>query len=174
MVRKSSKKSLFPRHRSYLFVGLAVTVGLVIGLVIVKYSLVIPPAQVARVAQTISTPAVSLQIQSATEVASRELFSGQTIPGEKGLVIKLRVENKTSTTQPFLPVNQVFLKSRDGKLYQMRPVSGLSSPIVAGDLAPGATAEGELSFMVPETARGLWFYLDTRWEGTAPLVVALQ
>lgn len=100
-------------------------------------------------------------------------MTGVIAEGKKALIIRVSVTNTTDVKQHFLPVNQVFIKGSGDTIYQMTPVAGVPDPIVAGEVASGATLEGDISFMVNETDTQLQLYIDTRWNGVTPTVVRL-
>jgi hypothetical protein len=147
--------------------------GVIIGLIVVIATIQAVKTPIVSVGETALNTSSALTVQAVTQTDARELFSGKIVEKEKGLIIRLQVENKTDSSQPFLPVNQVFLKSADGRIYQMRPIAGVKDPIVGGDIKAHATAVGEVSFMVDDSAQELWLYFDGRWNNDAPLVSAL-
>lgn len=172
------KHRLFKSHykitSQQLLVNLSIAAGIIIGLIAVIVTLQTTNPPLTRVGQTATNASAALTVQSATNVAARELFSGKVVDGEKGIVVRLKIKNNTTNVQPFIPVNQVFLKSAEGKLYQMKPIAGIKDPIMAGSIPANATITGDISFMVDDSAKDLWLYFDNRWDNSQPLISTLQ
>lgn len=174
MKRHASKKRAkkpSPPPFSLLIVG-AVIIGTLLGLGILRFLTPTNP-QIPGVAQTATNSSMEFTLTAVTELPARHAMNPNPSDNEKGLVLAIKVKNLSSGSKPFLPANQLFIKSRDGMIYQMRPVSGVNDAITAGDIPAGETLEGEVSFIVDKTAEQLRLFVDSRWDDEPPIVVAL-
>ena len=91
--------------------------------------------------------------------------------GKTMLIMSFTITNRTSTAKPFIPVNQLFVRTPEGEYSALHASMHVKNPIAAQDLAPGATATGQISFAVPKKADTLLLYVDTSWDNTTPLVI---
>lgn len=171
--RKSNKRIKNLKAPSFrtLIVG-AVLLGAVLGLGIIRLAAANDP-QIPGIAQTTSSSSMEFTVISATELPARHPMNPKPSDNEKGLVLAIKIKNLSSGSKPFLPANQLFIKSRDGMIYQMRPVSGVNNAIDAGDIPAGESLEGEISFIVDKTAEQLRLFVDSRWDSEPSIVIEI-
>jgi hypothetical protein len=168
-----------PRHvpqinkNHTLAIVAAVILGGLAGLSLLMTVMPKHTGRAAGVGQTLATPAIAVTVTSAKIVTAREFMTGQPVDGAEGLVVAMRVTNKTKQTQPFLPVNHVYVRDNFGHAYGPAPLSDVKNPLPGGILKPGQTAQGEISFIADKTAGPRWIYVDTHWDNSVPLVTRL-
>ena len=74
--------------------------------------------------------------------------------GWRFIIIDLRVSNQSKNDFNFAPVLQTHIKDSKGNEYPISPAT-LESPIKAGKILPDGYVAGQLSFLVPNSAKGL-------------------
>lgn len=94
------------------------------------------------------------------------------IPDEQTmLIMDLTVTNTSKVTQQFIPVSQLYVRTRDGDYSQLHASTHVTNPIAVRDLAPGQSVSGQVSFAVLKRSDRPLLYVDTGWDNTAPLVI---
>lgn len=86
-------------------------------------------------------------------------------------IMDVTITNTSSKTQQLIPVNQFYVRTDEGDHAALHASMFATKPIAATDLAPNASATGQISFAVPKNAPNLYLYIDTRWDDTTPLVI---
>lgn len=89
---------------------------------------------------------------------------------ETHLIASVSIKNNTNTTQTLIPNAMFYVRSADGTIYRMHPYSGLKNPLVFQELAPSATAVGEVSFAIPKVLTSPLLYIDLGWNNYVPFV----
>ncbi len=81
------------------------------------------------------------------------------LPGtnRRFVIITLHVTNRTKDIVHFAPVLQTHLTDKNGTRYDMAPAHA-QNPIKAGEIAPGETRSGQLSYNVAQDAENLVFH----------------
>jgi len=88
------------------------------------------------------------------------------------VVVDLSIRNKGDENLAFIPVFQAYLRTPEGITYEMSPLPGID-PIYAGDIAPGTSVSGELSYFVPDSNVELFFFFDPGWNQENAIFVEL-
>lgn len=109
----------------------------------------------------IATGSVNTVIQS----LKTEKGTGPTAApaGKKYLIIDISFTNTSKKSVQILPSTQTYIKDANGRVYYLTPYA-LEQPFRAGELLPGDTITGELSYLVPE-ATSYTMYIDSIWSG---------
>lgn len=92
---------------------------------------------------------------------------------ENMLVAKLTITNNSPTNQDLYPVNQIYIRTQDGLYYQMHPSMYVTEPMRAGQVSPGQTISGQVSFAIPKAVKQPFLYVDLAWEDYVPVVYNL-
>jgi hypothetical protein len=74
--------------------------------------------------------------------------------GWKFIIIHAVLKNNTDKNFPFAPVIQTYMSDSAEHNYTMSP-GILKDPIVAGNIPPHGSRSGELSYLVPNNAKGI-------------------
>lgn len=86
------------------------------------------------------------------------------------LILDIEITNRTQQLQKLIPVNQLFVRSDEGDYSPMHASMYVTNPLPSTDLQPGQTIKGEISFEVPKRVASPILYVDTGWNGYAPLL----
>ncbi len=86
------------------------------------------------------------------------------------LTMSLEITNRTNSQQDFVPVSQIYVRSKDGDYFQLHPSSHVKTPIAAGAILPGQTISGQISFAIPKRLSKPLLYIDPAWDDFAPVV----
>ena len=86
------------------------------------------------------------------------------------LVMRLRLTNRTTTEQYFIPTANLYVRTGQGDYRPLHPSVFVKNQIFSGTLKPGQTIEGQVSFSVPRTATNPLLYIDTGWNAEVPIV----
>ena len=92
---------------------------------------------------------------------------------ETMLIMDLSITNHSATVQEFIPVTQLYVRSREGNYYQMHASVAVQNPIPATSLEPEQTVSGQVSFAIPKRLAQPLLYIDTGWNDTTPLVYSV-
>ena len=84
-------------------------------------------------------------------------------PGKRYAIISLSVANNSSTPFSVAAANDTYVKDRTGTTYYLSPTS-LDEPFHSGQLLPGDSVRGELSYLLPLTGE-FRFYVESDWSG---------
>ena len=125
----------------------------------------------AGVGKKISTNSFDITVNNVTRLPYRDVFTRALIDGQTALIVRLTVVNTSANAQPFLPVNDMFIKDNYGSIRQMKPVYGIDSPIVAGQLEPGESVTGDISFVLENSNANINLFFDPRWDASPPAVI---
>ena len=79
------------------------------------------------------------------------------------LILNLTVKNYGEKPIHVLPSSDTYIKDTEGNVTYLTPYA-VEHPFRAGELSPGEQITGQLSFLVPKTAK-LTFYIDSIWSG---------
>ncbi len=176
-MKKQSKSSFIRRWLKKLvpykaFITYCIVAGVVMGLFIA----LVPqqsPSNFGKLGETVKTDAFSIVVESVERKPYREVFTNKVLVDKDALVVRLTVQNRSNTKQPFLPVNDVFIKDNYGSIRQLEPVYGIKSPIKAGDLMPGQSVTGDISFVLDNKNGSIRLFFDPRWESSPPAAIQL-
>ena len=110
--------------------------------------------QITQGAVAISVDAVDWRAGSAPFIAP---------DGTQYAVVGITATNRTETPIQVLPPSDVYVKAADGTIVYLTP-DMVENPFRAGELPPGETIKGQLSYLVKnDTAYNL--YIDAGWSG---------
>ncbi len=83
--------------------------------------------------------------------------------GKHYLIVDLTVKNYSDAPINVLPSNDTYVKDSAGRVVYLTPYE-VSQPFRAGELLPGETITGQLSYLVPKSGQ-LNYYIDAIWSG---------
>lgn len=106
-----------------------------------------------------------VQLNSKQDVAF-DLEEGMTM-----LIMDITLKNTSQQTQKFIPVSQLFVKTEVGGISKLHASMHVTSPLAAGDVRPGDSVSGQVSFAVLKNTERPLLYVDTGWDDTTPLVI---
>lgn len=119
--------------------------------------------------QTAQTPELAAAVKNVSE--SDKIDIAFTLPeGETMLVMDFSITNHTKSIQDFIPTSQLYVRTRVGDYRPLHPSLKVKNAIKAGQIAPGETISGQISFGVPKAATNPLLFVDTGWEAAAPVV----
>ena len=114
------------------------------------------PRAVASISQTTQAGPLDVKVD-----AVREDDKGDPgfMPGTSYhyVIVDMALLNRGRTSVSMSPVAQAYLRDVEGTVYQMAPAP-TDHPLAAAEMVPGASAWGEISFDVPDSAHGLVLY----------------
>lgn len=83
--------------------------------------------------------------------------------GSRYAIIEIAVTNRSDAPVQVLPSSDIYLKTASGDVAYLTPYT-LDRPFRAGELPPGETIKGELSYLVSEQ-QTYGLYVDGGWSG---------
>lgn len=90
--------------------------------------------------------------------------------GQAYVVIDVSVRNNNNAAINVIPSADMYIKTSTGTVYYLAPFE-LSNPFKAGQILPGETTRGQVSFLVPKSAT-YKFYIEARWTaGAVPFMI---
>jgi hypothetical protein len=78
-------------------------------------------------------------------------------------VVRLHITNQSDHPINILPTTDTYIKSADGTVSYLSPF-GLKDPFRGGELLPGESVQGELSYLIKKDQPSK-FYIDSIWSG---------
>jgi hypothetical protein len=93
--------------------------------------------------------------------------------GFTNLLLKVKIKNTSKRNLDFYPSIQSYIRDSQGGYYTMHPAMSTGVPLEAGQIKPGETLEGELSYEVSKHLVQPRYYLDANWDG-GPMVFDLH
>lgn len=112
--------------------------------------------------QMVSMGVVDLQVSGVRTSTGKQPFTAP--KGKEYTILTLYVKNRSDKPIQVLPSTDTYIKDSGGNIYYTSP-NALSNPFRAGQLSPGESIKGELSFLTP-TDVTLKFYVDAIWSGS--------
>ncbi|MBP7760187.1 DUF4352 domain-containing protein [Candidatus Saccharibacteria bacterium] len=113
---------------------------------------------------------LSAQVKNVTTNSNADPAFG--VPDDQTmLIMDLTVTNTSKIKQQFIPVSQLYVRTRDGDYSILHASMHVKNPIAARDLMPGESVSGQVSFAVSKRADTPLLYIDTGWDKTTPLVI---
>lgn len=88
------------------------------------------------------------------------------------MVVDISIKNKGDKNLAFIPVFQTHVRTIEGVTYEMSPLPGIN-PIYAGDISPSTAVSGELSYLIPDVSKELFFFFDPGWNQENAIFVEL-
>lgn len=181
--RREWKNALrFKNENHWLFIGFVL---LIAALVIINTAYIIDRSGMPHITSSSSSASTPNQIKTSLQNASAGGYdvaisnvtenadTDHAFPfaeTETMLILDFRITNKTAAVQHLTPVNQLFIHDRDGGLYKMHASMYVTNPLAAQDLAPGDSAEGQISFAIPKTQTKPLLFVDPGWTNETPVV----
>ncbi|HET6925189.1 MAG TPA: DUF4352 domain-containing protein [Candidatus Saccharimonadales bacterium] len=110
---------------------------------------------------TLSAGVVTVRPVSVTYDPGEGVFEAPT--GKEYAIIDFSVMNRSAAPISVLPTADTYVKDAGGHVIYLTPDT-LDAPFHAGELPPGETVRGQLSFLVPRSGP-LKFYVDAIWSG---------
>jgi hypothetical protein len=127
------------------------------------------PSKVLTTQQQASTPVYQATVSEVTEQAKFDpaftIANDETV-----LLMDITITNTSSGQQDLIPVNQLYVRDRQGDFFPMHASSLITSPLAAATLESGQRASGQVSFVVPKTLAQPLLYIDLGWNDYAPVV----
>jgi hypothetical protein len=111
--------------------------------------------------QTVSMGSVSLKINRVTTSNGNPAFPSP--PGQHYVVVDLSVTNLSDQPINILPGTDIYLKTTTGEVSYLTPYV-LDQPFHSGELSPGETVRGQISYAAGKTAQ-YKLYVDAIWSG---------
>ncbi len=159
-------------------VGFAL-LGMTLGLVVVlvgRYGTNIhqasSPLRVLSQAQVATNSAYEMKLSNTHTIDGKDPAFGLD-PGRKFLVTTLSVTNKSNETIKLWPSTQTYVRDTEGGSFVMHPTTTIIKPYLAGEIEPGQTVTGELSYDVPVDVTNARLFIDPGWNSMQPVVFAL-
>jgi hypothetical protein len=84
------------------------------------------------------------------------------LPAPEGFMfvtVDINVSNKTSEDKLFLPVNNTYLRDEQGNKYSLT-ATPQAEETIAGSIAAGDSAHGQIGYLVPTSVEQLIFYFE--------------
>lgn len=165
-----------------IFAGFVV---IVTALVFVTSLRILDRKIVTKASSSQSSEVRSDQLLSSTQLGTNGVFSVQitsvtarvdpdpAFPLEEDetlLIVDIFITNESLTKQDLVPVNQLFVRSRDGGYYQMHPSTNITAPLAATSLEPGQTVSGQISYAIPKRLSRPLLYVDLGWNDALPII----
>lgn len=120
--------------------------------------------------QTAENKAFSVVVSNVTE--SDKFDPAFTLPdGYTMLLFDIKITNLSRGEQSLIPVNNLFVRSREGDTFPLHPSLEITKPLESGPVAAGATVDGQISFGVPKTLAHPLLYVDLGWDDYVPIVI---
>ncbi len=110
--------------------------------------------------ETIKQPKFEIKLNESNIMQYEEPNSGMSF---SYVIVNISITNTSNDTLSFIPVFQSHIRTAKGKSLDMSPYPDLKNPINAGDIEPGVTLTGELSYLVSNTDQQLLFYFGPDW-----------
>lgn len=120
------------------------------------------PAAPFAVASDISSGLVTVTVESVQFAGTQGNFVAA--DGEHFVLIGLKVRNNSDQPIQILPSSDTYLKDASGHVTYLTPYR-LDNPFRAGELPPGETVRGELSYIASTVGQHKLF-IDAKWSGS--------
>jgi len=164
-----SKKKTKHDMKIKLFLAVGLLMGLLTGVIILLSTGSKPHTQVYGPGEQIQRKTYDIiinenRIEKITEPNSNTELNF--------VVVNLSIKNKSDAKLSFIPVFQSHIRTVDGITYSMSPLPGIQ-PIYAGDIEPGSTVTGDISYLVPDVDQHLSFFFDPGWNQEDAVYVKL-
>ena len=151
----------------------AVLAGVIAGLLFILLSGDLITDRIDTADTVISNSATKLELIATKTVQAKD-FSNEIIKGKNNTIATVRVTNNSDRSQAFIPSNQFMIKTGDGVVYFMQPISGLEDSIPSGAIEPGRSVEGNIGFITDSEMQNPWLFFDHRWDGRLPIILQLN
>ena len=89
--------------------------------------------------------------------------------GHMFATIDMTVRNKTTEDRLFIPVNSTYVRDQDGYKYSTTAAPSVTSSL-AGQIAAGDTAAGQISYLIPEDTTVLKVYFEPYGDDSSKIV----
>jgi hypothetical protein len=161
-------KTIFGIKNSYWFIG-SLLAGLITGLIILNITRTDNYPTIYDLGEKISLEGFEITLLSNKDVQFEEPNSGMNLHYQ---VLELSITNKSNVELSFIPVFQAYIRNSSGENIDMAPLPGIN-PIYAGNISPGMTISGELSFYIKTEDNNQIFMFDPGWNNVSPVYIRL-
>lgn len=111
--------------------------------------------------QEITSGSATMKLSEPTYAVGTGRFAA---PEDKHyLIMNFSVKNNSDKSINVMPASDTYVKADDGTLTYLTPYM-LREPLRSGELLPGETIKGQLSFLISKT-KSVKFYVDSIWSG---------
>ena len=117
--------------------------------------------QPVPVVSTISMGVVDMKVQKVSFQAGQKPFVAP--PGKQYAVVSFEIKNRSDKPIQISPTTDMYVKSASGDVSYITPYA-VTQPFRAGQLLPGETIRGDLSYLVRIPGQSK-FYIDAIWSG---------
>lgn len=126
-----------------------------------RYSYTATAATPFKVGQTVRMGVVSISIQKVAYTKGQKSFTAP--PGMHYAIVNLKLTNHSEKPIFIAPASDTYFKEVNGRVAYLTPYS-LDNPFRAGELSPGETISGDLSYLVNQQSASK-YYVDAVWSG---------
>lgn len=116
-----------------------------------------------KVGEQITTGQVSITVTSVDYGGGSEPFIAP--EGMQYAVVRLNISNRDIKPISIAPTIDTYIKADDGKVSYVSPYA-LKDPFRAGELLPGESIQGDLSYLVKKDV-SLKYFVDSIWSGSS-------
>lgn len=88
-------------------------------------------------------------------------------------IIEVKITNRSAIDMNFLPSIHTYLRDEQGTNYTI--MADISQPALPpGQIKPNQSIQGNLAYVTSSQNIPLWFYFDTHFESTSPIVYKIR
>lgn len=150
----------------YISLGLLLTSTILLGLALraeYRTALLRPAVSGAPfiLGQDVTMGAATMKLSNPTYTDGTGIFAAP--EGKHYLILDFSVKNVSDKSINVMPASDTYVKAANGTLGYLTPYT-LENPLRAGELLPGETINGQLSYLVNKNTDEL-FYVDSIWSG---------
>ncbi len=120
-----------------------------------------PPQTAYANGQLVAMGSAAVKINRVTYSEGKATFPIP--PGQHYVIVDLSVANTSDKPINILPASDIYLKTATGEVSYLTPYE-LNQPFRAGELLPGETIRGQISYAASKTAPTK-LYVDGIWSG---------
>ncbi len=168
MSRRKSHK-LSNRAQSILITGLFA--GMVTGFGVVAYTQETSAVQIHSAGEVVEREGYKVTLNSSRIEHIEEPYNKTNL---SYVVVDMSIENTSDQPLSFIPVFQSFVRTYGGQTFDMSPIPAEIDPIYAGDIEPGTSVSGELSYFVPDADQQLLFFFDPGWNESKAIFASID
>lgn len=126
------------------------------------------PGSAYAIQKQIHSGEVIMSIEGVSFQAGKQPFVAP--EGKHYAIVDFKVKNVSDRPIQVLPSSDTYMKNTAGDVGYLSPYA-IRQPFRAGELAPGETIHGELSYLV-DTSGTVKLIIDAKWSGIAvPIVI---
>ncbi|MGZ6004753.1 MAG: DUF4352 domain-containing protein [Candidatus Saccharimonadales bacterium] len=121
----------------------------------------VKPQNPIAINQPISIGLVDLQVSDIKTTNGSQPFIAPA--GKQYVIANLKVKNRSDQPLQLLPSTDTYVKDQTGQVIYLSPYA-LENPLRAGQLLPGETISGQVSYLVSKNIVNK-LYIDASWSG---------